>query len=804
MSFRIPFLTVFRDKTAAMMFYLGMSAMLAQVVMTRELMVTFYGNELTIGIIFAVWLLMVSAGSLIIRPFLSRFSENRLRVLTAVLLVVLAAIQPMLIFAARALRILFIVPAGEYMPLGPMVAGTFIVLAPLCIIIGIIFPVACRLPASENGNVAGIYAAESAGSMIAGMAFSFIFVFIFPPVGIALIAAICALCGAVLAAPGMLGRTTCATAILGLGILLLFPSATETIESKAINLRWESFGILPRTEEMTGLKPRLEASIDSKYQNLTLIKSENQATMYGNGKVMFVFPDLISAELEISFIMAQNPSARKVLLIGGNPADDLPELLKYPLANLTHVELDAAINRLLADAGNAEYRRAVSDPRLKQCLMDAPRFVKQAGEKNEKFDVVIVEGPEPTTLALNRLYTVEFFRDIRNILAPDGFFYTAVESSEHLQDETASLAASIFKALQAVFPRVLVTAGTRNQFFSGRKNAALTFDGKILCERWRSAGIKTKYFRPEYFLNADEINAGKTDFVRRRISSLPVPANTAFKPVSAFYNLFLWSRYSSSHLELFLNWMKGLQFKWIAGGLGTIFFLAFLFTSVMLRLKNARVREQSARMVTVTVITVTGFAGMALELILIFMFQTFLGYIYTSIGIIIAMFMLGLALGAKSVKRYSTAGHNKCGKLLLKFDALLLLIALGLPVLMRGGWYFSAEWILAGIIYILILLTGLAGGAQFVLANNLLDREPLSGDSDPRKVEISRNAALLNAVDLAGAALGGICIGIILLPLFGFTGTCYLLAILKTGTILLIGALLYFQPQKKKFSASQR
>ena len=58
-----------------MMFCLGMSAMLAQIVMTRELMVAYYGNELAIGIIFAVWLLMVSVGSLVIRPFLSRLAH---------------------------------------------------------------------------------------------------------------------------------------------------------------------------------------------------------------------------------------------------------------------------------------------------------------------------------------------------------------------------------------------------------------------------------------------------------------------------------------------------------------------------------------------------------------------------------------------------------------------------------------------------------------------------------------------------------------------------------------------------------
>jgi len=774
-----------------MMFCLGMSAMFAQIIMTRELMVAYYGNELAIGIIFAAWLLMVSAGSLVIRPFLSRLSENGIRSVIALLLAVLAIILPLSIFAARALRIFFGVPLGEYMPFGPMIAGAFLVLAPICLIIGIVFPSACRLP--EPGNVAGIYAAESAGSMVAGMAFSFVFVYLLPPMGAAVVAAAGSICGAALIAPRASARKICWSTAVVLAALLVLSGPIDALEIKGIKLRWESFGILPRGGGHTAGKPRLVDARDSKYQNLALIESEGQQTLYGNGQVMFVFPDEIFAEQKIHFIMAQKPSARKVLFVGGNPVSDIPELLKYPLEKLVHVELDPLINPLLAKNAGADYQQAMRDPRLEQCLMDAPRFVKQAKGKNERFDVVIVAGPGPTTIALNRLYTVEFYRAISHILAPGGFFYTAVESSEHLQDEAASLAASIFKALQTVFPRVLVTAGTRNRFFAGKEDIPLTFDGKILYERWRGAGVKTKYFRPEYFLNADEISAEKTDFVRWRLSSFPAPANTTFKPISAFYNLFLWSRYSSSHLEPFLNWLKGVKIEWVAGGLGAAFVLALLLMSTALGKKTARGHEWPARIILAIVMAATGFSGMALELILIFIFQTFLGYIYASIGLIIAMYMLGLALGAVSIRKYSVGRTKKRWLLLLELDALLLFIALGLPVLMKGDWWFSTEWPLAGTIYLLTLLTGCVGGAQFILANDLLNRKT-GGENDcqPSAGIISRNVALLNAVDLAGAALGGISIGIIFLPLFGFAGTCYLLAILKAGTLSLIGAFLYF------------
>ncbi|MCG2660770.1 MAG: hypothetical protein L6437_11065, partial [Kiritimatiellae bacterium] len=54
---------------------------------------------------------------------------------------------------------------------------------------------------------------------------------------------------------------------------------------------------------------------------------------------------------------------------------------------------------------------------------------------------------------------------------------------------------------------------------------------------------------------------------------------------------------------------------------------------------------------------------------------------------------------------------------------------------------------------------------------------------DPSKVK-GGTAALTNAADLAGAALGGLVVGVFLLPLFGITATCLLLAALKVSSLL--------------------
>ena len=54
-----------RSRTAlrAVLALIGFTAILAQIVLMRELMVVFYGNEISLGIILANWLLWTALGS---------------------------------------------------------------------------------------------------------------------------------------------------------------------------------------------------------------------------------------------------------------------------------------------------------------------------------------------------------------------------------------------------------------------------------------------------------------------------------------------------------------------------------------------------------------------------------------------------------------------------------------------------------------------------------------------------------------------------------------------------------------------
>ncbi len=577
--------------------------------------------------------------------------------------------------------------------------------------------------------------------------------------------------------------------ILGLAFGLIcwavVPGGLAPLESALAKARWQAFGALPAARSWSG---RLAASLDSRYQNLTLIETEGQFAVYANGQISFIFPDVIAGEHKIHFIMAQNPDARRVLLVGGNPVNDLPELLKYPLDELVWVELDGKIGVLLDAVVLPEYRRALADPRLIQAHEDAPHYLKRyarAAAGKKLFDAVIIDVAGPTTMALNRFYTREFYADIRRALAPGGFMYAAVEASEDLQGANAFLGGSIFNALNSVFEHVLIGVGTRLQFFAGADAGSVTFAREELFRRSVKAGITTDYFQPEYFLFADEISPEKTALARQRLAAVS-GVNSIFKPVSTYYQLALWNILSGSGLrEIFKRPASFLFVRMLllAVGLGGLVLLA----GGCLRGLGARVpSDLPARLIVPALAGLAGLCGMALELALVFVFQALLGYVYLRMGLIVGVFMLGLTFGALGAPRRLGGGIGRWFGLVAVMELILLAETVLLPVLVAALAVDLPSGLIEMLLYLLAGLTGAAVGAHFVLVNRLLRESVLAHGGESARSGFNA-AALTNAADLWGAALGAMTVGAVLLPLLGLQQTCLLLSsVMLLGLCLLL------------------
>ena len=120
---------------------LGGYSLLAQVLLAREFLVVFFGNELCLGIILCSWLAGIAVGAQVSgRAF--RF-EGAASLAVVFLSLALALLAPVSLMGARAARIMLATPASQLIPFGKLWLGTLAVITPLSFVSGATFPLLC-------------------------------------------------------------------------------------------------------------------------------------------------------------------------------------------------------------------------------------------------------------------------------------------------------------------------------------------------------------------------------------------------------------------------------------------------------------------------------------------------------------------------------------------------------------------------------------------------------------------------------------------------------------------------------------
>jgi spermidine synthase len=158
----------------------------------------------------------------------------------------------------------------------------------------------------------------------------------------------------------------------------------------------------------------------------------------------------------------------------------------------------------------------------------------------------------------------------------------------------------------------------------------------------------------------------------------------------------------------------------------------------------------------------SGFTASSFEILLIFTFQTYFGYVYAAIGLIIALFMGGLVLGSLYAGRL-LPGRKQfiSAQVFLSVYALLFTAFWTLQTVFRdsrAGFFLFC---------LMTLLVSMITGFQYVIGTKIL-----AGN-------YSHTASLLYSADLIGAALGTIILTLLLLPLAGVLYSCLIIGALN-------------------------
>ena len=159
----------------------------------------------------------------------------------------------------------------------------------------------------------------------------------------------------------------------------------------------------------------------SPYQKIVLTRWKEDWRLFLNGNLQFSTMDESRYhEALVHPALSAHAAPRSVLILGGGDGLAAREVLRDKrVGQVTLVDLDPVMTRLFTEhpALSALNAHALSDPRTTVVNADAYRWL----EKNDlRFDVVIVDFPDPSNYAVGKLYTTAFYRLLSRRLAPGG------------------------------------------------------------------------------------------------------------------------------------------------------------------------------------------------------------------------------------------------------------------------------------------------------------------------------------------------------------------------------------------------
>ena len=689
---------------------LGFTAITTQVILLREFLSVFYGNELVIGIILANWMLFTGIGAYLGRSSGKLVHSAKFIVYSQALLGTLPLLTAFLLDALR--NVIF--PIGSMVGVMQVFYTSAVLLLPFCLLSGFLFTFYCRYFSEKyNTNfISKIYSIEAAGSITGGIILNFILIYFLQTFQMLTLLLFINLTAAVIFAfRNIAGKHRYAILILSL-VLLFFPVY--------FNLDTVSRTLLFVNQEILAYK-------DTPYGKLVITGRGEQLNFYNNNNLLFYTNNVIANEEAVHYAMIQHPSPKKVLLISGGISGIIDEIRKYNIEKIDYVELDPWIIKL-----GKTFSNSIDNPVTRVINMDPRLCVKRT---KKKYDIVLINVPEPSTAQANRFYTAEFFSELKNILSLKAVIQTSVMSTEnYMGEEAKKVNSSIFNTLKTVFRNVLLVPGEKNFFIASDNELSINITAKI-----EEKQIENTYVN-QYYID-DALLAQRSAYITSSLD-LSEPCNTDFMPIAYFSQINYWL----SHFKF--NY-------WLIAGILVIFALVFLF----------RLNPVALGIFT------GGFTASSIEMILLLSFQIIYGYVYQMLGIIITVFMAGLVLGASF--RNKITERNPQIYLLLQY--LLGIYCILLPVIILN--MNNAAPFFVNIVFILLaLLVAMLTGMEFSLASVL------------QKKNIALVAGKLYAVDLAGSAIGILLITVYLIPLIGITYCCILAGVLDiySGTVWMV------------------
>jgi spermidine synthase len=725
-----------RDDTRADLagFAVGLGSLWVQVVLVRRLLAALAGNELTIGLAFAGWMVWTGLGSWLLarRSASVRSPGNALALCLAA---VSALIVPSVLATARIKSWIGVGP-GELAGLPEQLLAAAAVTAPSGALLGWSFSLAARLQRDADTAVGRAYRYEALGAAAAGTLLSIWLSGRADPVlpgaaAAAVLAALALVLHRRREAGGRVARAAAGAATaaallmivdLGLGLRPLHQAYQK--------LYWSGRDVVE--------------SFDSRYGYLAMVRTGTELTLFADGAPLTTFPDPARDEVLIHLPLAMSLGRERVLIIGGGLKGVAEAAAAHGVETLDHLQLDpgalALERRWVGPGGIATGAREPGE--VRDGVGDGRAWLRERpGEL--PYDAIIVNLPDPFIAAQDRFFTVEFMREAAAALAPGGVLaFTAGSTPPNLayRPGELELLAGAVRTAQTVFPRVELLPLTMNLIVAGDERARLTTDAREIGSRLAGAGV-TSYYASAGMIGPD-LDPDLLAELQAKVQAADIEINTDLHPRGFLAGIRLWAEAVSPGAQRALAAAAGLP-PWAVLAVP----LAVLVLGAGLRLHE---RESAEPMLAAAV---SGFTAMVIEVALLIAYQMLEGSVYFALALLSACFMAGLAVGTRVWER------ARARRGLLAFELFLMVWAAVEIIAVRRLFRAEVHGFAALALFGLLLLgQGAAAGGLFAAAA----RRMTGGAAG-----IGRGTGRVYGIELVASALGATLASGILLPVFG-------------------------------------
>ncbi len=534
---------------------MGLSGITAQIILLREFLISFLGNELTLGVILANWLILVAIGSFLAGKSVEKV-ERKIEIFVAFQLLFSTAF-PFAIFLCRSFKNILLTTPGEALGFAPIFYSSLLILLPVSLPYGALFTYGCKLYSQNTredaSSIGKVYLLETFGFIIGGLLMTFLLIQYFNPFEIAFMISLTMasisvfLIPPIPRAPLFNFRNILWHISIFLALLFaysLFTPLAKEIHSFSIQSQWKNLNVIHHE--------------NSVYGNITVTKRGEQYTFFTDGvpSITTPVPDIAFIEDFVHFPMLFHEKPESILILGGGAGGMIHEILKYPVTRLDYVELDPLLIKLVQKFPTPLTQSEFSDKRVKIHYTDGRLFVQRTPDP---FDIIFIGLPAPQALQTNRLFTSEFFSTAKMKMNPNSIIVLTLPGSlTYISPELRDLNGCILDTLKSVYRHVRIIPGDVNLYLASDSEKLESVTVQEMIERLERWKIQTSLFTKRYI--EYRLHERWLKWFLESMEGRKIRFNSDFLPSGVFFTLSHWNSLFSPYLTLIFRWFEGLSF----------------------------------------------------------------------------------------------------------------------------------------------------------------------------------------------------------------------------------------------------